>query len=245
MLLRAATSGLRSFQDTKSIEFLRRVDDASLDDRVREHRGDGVGEALEAIDDSQHDILGAAVPELVHDPEPELGAFVLLDPQAEHLLAAVGAHAQRDVDGLGTDEPFSAVKMAIENLQPCTASDLTDKHHELMAAAAGTDSAKFIEAFLSFRKSLFADCDNDLLISFIERIDNQTEALKVRAFAHPDVRILIVDQYGKLMRAVLNRDIDGAQSMLTEHHRLGRRAYEAAIGDLPSPGRNGNSPGRG
>ena len=140
---------------------------------------------------------------------------------------------------------LSAVKMAIENLQPCTASDLTDKHHELMAAAAGTDSAKFIEAFLSFRKSLFADCDNDLLISFIERIDNQTEALKVRAFAHPDVRILIVDQYGKLMRAVLNRDIDGAQSMLTEHHRLGRRAYEAAIGDLPSPGRNGNSPGRG
>jgi DNA-binding GntR family transcriptional regulator len=139
---------------------------------------------------------------------------------------------------------FPALKMAIENLQPGTASDLLDKHHELMEATAENNAARFIEAFLSFRKSLFADCGNDLLISFIERIDNQTEALKVRAFAHPDVRTLIVDQYGQLMRAVVNGDIEGAQTILAEHHRLGRRAYEAAIGDLPSPGRNGNPPGR-
>ena len=60
-------------------------------------------EALEAVDDGQQDILDAAVPELVHHPEPELGAFVLLEPQAEHLLGAVGAHAERDVDRLVAD----------------------------------------------------------------------------------------------------------------------------------------------
>lgn len=138
-----------------------------------------------------------------------------------------------------------AVKMAIENLQPGTESDLLAKHQELTRAAGEANAEKFIEAFLNFRKSLFADCDNDLLISFIERIDNRTEALKVRAFAHPDVRMLIVDQYGQLMRAMLDRDTGGAQSMLVEHHKLGRRAYEAAISDLPTSGRNGNPSKRG
>ena len=42
----------------------------------------------------------AAVAQLVHDPQPELGALGLLDPEAEHLLGAVGADAERDVDGL-------------------------------------------------------------------------------------------------------------------------------------------------
>jgi DNA-binding GntR family transcriptional regulator len=140
---------------------------------------------------------------------------------------------------------FPALKLAMENLQPGTADDLNVKHRELKEAAIEGNAGQFIEAFLSFRKSLFADCNNDLLISFIERIDNQTEALKVRAFAHPDVRTLIVEQYSKLMRAVLGRDIEGARSMLGEHHRLGRQAYEAATRDLPSEGRGGNPTERG
>ena len=41
-------------------------------------------------------------------PEPELGAFVLLKPQAEHLLCAVGADAQRDMDRLVADHAFIA-----------------------------------------------------------------------------------------------------------------------------------------
>ncbi len=50
------------------------VDDARLDDRVGKHRGDRLGKTLQAVDDGEQDILGAAVPELVHDPEPEFGA---------------------------------------------------------------------------------------------------------------------------------------------------------------------------
>jgi len=139
---------------------------------------------------------------------------------------------------------FPALKMAIENFQPGTTSDLTNKHRELVSATDESDPVKFVEAFLNFRKSLFAACDNDLLVSFIERIDNQTEALKVRAFAHPDVRALIVEQYSQLMRAVQNRDIDGAQAILAEHHKLGRRAYETAIATSYRRGRNGNLTGR-
>jgi len=66
------------------------------------------GEALEAIDDGKQDILDAAVPELVHHPQPELGALVLFEPQAQHLLRAVGAHAQRDLDRLVAHHPFVA-----------------------------------------------------------------------------------------------------------------------------------------
>jgi hypothetical protein len=60
------------------------MDNACLDDRFGEHGGDRVREALQAIDNGQHDILHAAVLELVHDAQPELGAFVLFDPQAQH-----------------------------------------------------------------------------------------------------------------------------------------------------------------
>src|SRR5690606_8767350 len=54
------------------------------------------------------DIINTAVLELVHYPQPEFGAFVLLESQAEHLLGAIGADTQRDVDGLVADHPFVA-----------------------------------------------------------------------------------------------------------------------------------------
>ena len=67
------------------------MNDAGLDDRLREHRGDRLREALQAVDDGEQDIVDAAVFELVHDAQPKLRALVLLEPEAEHLLAAVGA----------------------------------------------------------------------------------------------------------------------------------------------------------
>ena len=76
------------------------MDNASLDDRVGEHGGDRVREALQAADNGKQDVFDATVPELVHHPQPELGAFILLEPQAEHLLGAIGADAQRDADRL-------------------------------------------------------------------------------------------------------------------------------------------------
>src|SRR3982751_4997655 len=64
------------------------------------------GEALQAVDDRDQHVLDAPVPQLVHDPQPELGALVLLQPQAQHLLGSVGPDAQGDVDRLVPDQPF-------------------------------------------------------------------------------------------------------------------------------------------
>jgi hypothetical protein len=43
-----------------------------------------------------------------HDAQPELGALVLFDPQAEYDLGVVGHHAQRNVDRLVADHAFIA-----------------------------------------------------------------------------------------------------------------------------------------
>jgi hypothetical protein len=41
-------------------------------------------------------------------PEGRPGAFILLQPQAEHLLGAIGANVQCDMDGLVANHPFIA-----------------------------------------------------------------------------------------------------------------------------------------
>ncbi len=76
------------------------MNDASLDY--------GVGESLRPVDDGQKNILGAAVPELVHYAQPELGALVLLEPEPQDLLCAVAANAQRNVNSLVAYDPFVA-----------------------------------------------------------------------------------------------------------------------------------------
>ena len=60
------------------------------------------------IDDSEQQVLDVAIAQFVHHPQPELRALVLLQPEAEDLLGAVGAHAQRDVHGLVPDDAFVA-----------------------------------------------------------------------------------------------------------------------------------------
>ena len=84
------------------------MNNAGLNCRLREDRGDRVREALEAVDDGDQHVLDAAVFQLVHDAQPEFGAFVLLEPKAEDLLGAVGAHAERDMYRLVADQPFVA-----------------------------------------------------------------------------------------------------------------------------------------
>src|ERR687897_58975 len=49
------------------------------------------------------DTYAADVPEFVHDAQPELGAFGVLDPQAENVLGAVRLDAEGDVDRLVAD----------------------------------------------------------------------------------------------------------------------------------------------
>jgi hypothetical protein len=55
------------------------------------YSGDGFGYAFEAIDNRQHDFIDAPVLELVHDAEPELCAFIQLDPQTKPFLASLRA----------------------------------------------------------------------------------------------------------------------------------------------------------
>src|SRR3954465_12010771 len=84
------------------------VDDAGLYRGLREDSRDRLGEALQAVDDGDQHVLDAAVFQLVHDAQPELGALVLFEPQPQDFLAAVGAHAERDMDSLVAYQSFVA-----------------------------------------------------------------------------------------------------------------------------------------
>ncbi len=82
--------------------------DAGLDLRLGEDGKDRFRKALQTVDDGDENILDATVFQLVHDAQPEFGAFVLFEPEAENLLGSVGADAQSDVNGLVADEPLVA-----------------------------------------------------------------------------------------------------------------------------------------
>ena len=84
------------------------MDDAGLHRRLGKDGMNGVRKALQAIHDGHEDVLDTAVLQLVHDAQPELRALVLLEPQAEDLLAAVGSDAEGDVHRLVPDEPLVA-----------------------------------------------------------------------------------------------------------------------------------------
>ena len=82
--------------------------DAGLDDGLREHAIDGFGKALQTVDDGDQDVRQAAVLQLVHHPQPELGALALLDPDAENLLGTVRQDSERDIDRLVAHEALVA-----------------------------------------------------------------------------------------------------------------------------------------
>jgi site-specific DNA recombinase len=85
-----------------------RVDDAGLDLGLREHGGDRVGEAFQAIHDRDEDVVDTTILQLGHHPQPELRPLGLLDPQPQDLLAAVGANAEGKVDRLVADRALVA-----------------------------------------------------------------------------------------------------------------------------------------
>lgn len=91
------------------------VDNAGLDDGLREDGRDRVGEPLQPVGDGDQDVADAARLQLVHDAKPELGAFGLLDPQGvagvqwavlpfgDFLQHGVGDHRDkvgRDIDAV-------------------------------------------------------------------------------------------------------------------------------------------------
>src|SRR5579872_1474627 len=74
--------------------------DAGLNDGLREDGPDSLGEPFEAVDGGDQDVIDAPDLEVVHHPQPELGAFGLLDPKPKGLLAAIRTDAEGEVDRL-------------------------------------------------------------------------------------------------------------------------------------------------
>ena len=89
------------------------VDDASLNDRLWEHGIDGLGKALQAVDDRDENILRPAGLELVHDAQPEFGALGLFDPDAENILGAIRQNAECDVDRLESISWVIAISIVV------------------------------------------------------------------------------------------------------------------------------------
>ena len=73
------------------------VHDAGLHPGLRERRLDRLGEAFEAVDAADQDVLDAAALEVIEDGQPELGALGLLPPQPEDLPVAVARHPKREI----------------------------------------------------------------------------------------------------------------------------------------------------
>src|SRR5512134_362413 len=76
------------------------MDDACLHLGLRKNCRNRVRETLEAVDDGDQHVLDAPGLEVIHDPQPELGALALLDPQPEDLLSTIWPDAKGDVHRL-------------------------------------------------------------------------------------------------------------------------------------------------
>ncbi len=79
------------------------MDNAGLDCGLRECGIDGIWKALEAVHNGDQDVFDAAIAQVVHYREPELGPFVVGNPQAENLAFALGVDAQGYVNGFILD----------------------------------------------------------------------------------------------------------------------------------------------
>ena len=77
--------------------------DAGLDGGIQERGIDGVWEAFEAVYNGDQDIFYAPIAQIVHYREPELGPFIVGDPQPQNLAFAFTVDAQSHINGLVLD----------------------------------------------------------------------------------------------------------------------------------------------
>jgi len=84
------------------------MDDARLDLSFWKGRLNGLGQAFEAVDHGNEDVLDTAIAEIVLHLCPELGAFVGLKPQAQDVTRAVRQDRQGHKDRLVADRPVAA-----------------------------------------------------------------------------------------------------------------------------------------
>jgi hypothetical protein len=80
------------------VELQIRCTGAGLDIRVWINRFKGLGEAAQAVNVGDQDIVQSSIIQLVKNLQPELSTLFLLDPQAHHFFATNGADAQRPID---------------------------------------------------------------------------------------------------------------------------------------------------
>jgi hypothetical protein len=73
------------------------MDDARLHRRLRVDRLDRLREALQSVNAADKDVGEAALLELAEHLHPELGAFGLLEPHAEHVPLSLDCDAEREV----------------------------------------------------------------------------------------------------------------------------------------------------
>ena len=66
------------------------------------------GKPLQAVNHGDENVANASVSQLIHDSEPEFGALGGLDPQAQNVLRSIRSDAERNIDGLVTDQPLVA-----------------------------------------------------------------------------------------------------------------------------------------
>src|ERR1700735_3467960 len=84
------------------------MDNAGLNQRLRKGGADRLRKSLEAVDDGDQDVCNAAILQIVHNLETELGALGLLDPKPQNLLLAGRLDAQDDIDRLVLDQALVA-----------------------------------------------------------------------------------------------------------------------------------------
>lgn len=82
-----------------------KVDDAGLRRGLREGRIDRLGKPLQPVDHRNQDVLNAAVARFVHHGQPAVRAFVVGDPETEHLALPVARDPERKIDRLVLDDP--------------------------------------------------------------------------------------------------------------------------------------------
>lgn len=85
------------------------VNDAGLDRGFREGGGDRLGESFQPVHNRNQDVLNAPAARLVHHRQPEFGALVVRNPEAQDLALSIPGDAQGDADRLVLQYPAAGI----------------------------------------------------------------------------------------------------------------------------------------
>ena len=103
----------------------------------------------------------------------------------------------------------------------------------------GGDVPRFVEADLAFHAVLFEAADNAFLEALMQPLASVIKDLREETSSAPETREHAIDFHGRILRRVVDRDIDGAREDMREHltlteqymerFRVGRRGSPAVV----------------